>query len=224
MIKFEDFARVKTIIIPLSLLIWGFFHSSAHNATAIWYKRKYIQIWLALGQLPLLSQSYCIRWDPTKWFSNQIKQVIQELWILLLGHVEVYKDMKVQSYTFFMNSNEFWALSHFNLAILCCAGWHGFLCPRVIDFNATEQHGAFYDIVYQCGCQALLNWVCGWGKEERYSVFMCVWYINFQGCIRVWTGPDEPSIHQRERDINRNGGETECAKYFTAPTDKPFKH
>lgn len=37
------------------------------------------------------------------------------------------------------------------------------LCPGVIDFNATEQLGVFYDIVYQC--QALLNWVCGWEKD-----------------------------------------------------------
>lgn len=165
MIKFEDFVRVTPTIIPLSLLIWGFFYSSAHNATAIWYKTKCIQIRLALGQLPLLSQSYCIIWDPTKWFSNQIKQVIQELGMLFLGRVEASKDIKVQRCTFFMNSNEFWALSHFNLTLLSCAMWHGFLCPRVIDFNATEQHGAFYDIVYQYVCQALLNWVCSWERE-----------------------------------------------------------
>lgn len=126
--------------------------------------------------------------------------------MLLLGSIDVYKDTKVQRDIFVYEKQEFWVLNHFNLTILYCAGWHGFLCPRVIDFNATEQHDTFYDIVYQCGCQALLNWGCSWVEKEGYSVFMCVWdtLLSRLYSIWVWTEQGEPSIHQRESVVNRN--------------------
>lgn len=135
-----------------------------------------------------------------KRLSNQIKQVMQEIWMLFLGHVGVYKDIKVQRYTF-MNSNEYWAPS---LTVLCFAEWRDFLCPWVTDFNATDQYGVFYDTVYQCECQALLNWICCWGKEERRSVFMCMYEIHnlsslYKSLNRArWA--IHPSIHPSETD------------------------
>lgn len=148
-----------------------------------------------------------MRSQKKKRLSNQIKQVMQEIWMLFLGHVGVYKDIKVQRYTF-MNSNEFWALSHFNLTVLCFAEWRDFLCPWVTDFNATDQYGVFYDTVYQCECQALLNWICCWGKEERRRVFMCMYEIHnlsslYKSLNRArWA--IHPSIHQRQMDRNRS--------------------